>query len=109
MKWLIGLLLVGSQTAWAAYDYTGLIEMVYSGPNYGGKVFIQVAAAPYGSVACDSNPTFDFVFDASTSEGKIIFVSILTAYAAGRTIRLTSTDQCTQYSGVPNLDTFSLK
>jgi hypothetical protein len=111
MKWLIGIgfLLAMSESAWAAYDYTGTISVLYSGPSYGGKVFIQVAGAPSGSVACNWNTDFLFAFDATTPEGKIVFSSLLTAYAAGRTVRLTSTDLCTQYTGMADLNTFSLK
>lgn len=47
-KWLAVLLLVTFQSARASYDYTGLIEMVYSGPDYNGLVFVQVASGTCG-------------------------------------------------------------
>jgi hypothetical protein len=108
-KWLVVFLLVASQGAEAAYDYTGTIQMVYTGPTYGGLVFIQVTSPPPGTVACDSDAVLDFVFDATTPAGKISLSSILTAYAGGNVVRLTSTDQCTLYSGVPNLAVVALK
>lgn len=106
---MTAVLLIGCGAAQASYDYTGTIKMVYTGPGYSGKVFIQVESAPGGTVSCDTNTTFDFGFDGTTAIGKVMLSAVLTAYSLGSTIRLTSYDTCTVYSGIPDLYTISLK
>ncbi len=69
---------------------------------------MQVIATPLGAVARDTHADFDFVFDSTTAGGKVTLASLLTAYGAQSTVRLTSTDTCNA-SGVPELSTFSLK
>ena len=101
--------LSAAQVAQAAYDFTGTIKQLYMGPSYSGKVFIEVASPPTGSVGCDTDATFDFVLDATTAEGKVSYSALLSAYLAGRTVRLVSSDTCTVHSTVPNLIVVALK
>jgi hypothetical protein len=108
IKWLFALVLLVSQSAHAAYDCTGTIRMIYTGPSYPGLVYIQVTTTPLGSVTCDTHADFDFAFDSTTAGGKVTLASLLTAYATQGTVRLTSTDTC-NVSGVPELSTISLK
>src|SRR5262245_46690534 len=108
-KWLVALACLISQTAHASYDFTGLIASIYMGPGYGSLVFIQVATPPTGTVTCGTNTTYDFAFDSSTTAGKTALASLLTAYAAQKTVRLTSSDTCSLYAGIPDLNALALE
>lgn len=103
------LVLFASHSANAAYEFTGLIKTIYLGPTYAGKVFIQVDGISAGVVSCDNSVLWDYVFDASTSEGKIYLSTLLTAYSAGKPVRLTSTSNCNVYAEIPTLETIWLK
>ena len=103
-------LLAMSSIVHANVDFTGAIQAVYSGPAYGGIVFLQVGSGTtWGTAACNTNTTWQFAFDSNSPAGKVTLAQILTAYAAEKTVRLVSQDLCTVYSGIPNLDTVTLK
>lgn len=108
-KLLFALVLFASHSANAAYEFTGLIKTIYLGPVYAGKVFIQVDGTPTGTVSCDNAVLWDYVFDASTADGKIYLSTLLAAYTAGKTVGLISTNDCNVYAEIPTLQTIWLK
>lgn len=72
-------------------------------------MFVEVDGNPTGTVSCDSADAWSFVFDASTTEGKIYLSTLLSAYAAQKVVRLQSDNTCSVHAGVPTLYTIWLK
>jgi hypothetical protein len=79
------------------------ITRVLVGPNYGTKVILTISNKPAQVPACQTNPGYNYVFDASSEVGKITLSVVLTAYASGKSVWLGGSDQCDIYAGVETL------
>lgn len=83
---------------------TGTISVIYSSPS-SDLVYIAVNPAPTARPACSTHGSLYYAFDASTSAGKAVLASALTAYATGKTVRVDGTSSCTLYPNVEDLGT----
>jgi len=95
-----------SQSASAAGSGTGNVLVMQVGPA-SNNVFVQLSGTPAGQPACQTNSSWTFVFDSSTTIGKNVLAMLLTAKTAGTTISYVGTGTCTLYSSVENLSYFS--
>jgi len=97
------------QPVFAGLTFTGKILSILTGPAYGSSVLIEVDGDSSGERGCLPNGNFDFGFDGSTENGKIYLSTLLTAYAAQKTVRLESTSTCSYFSTVPDLESIWVK
>lgn len=79
------------------------ITGVLVGPNYGTNVILTISNKPAQVPACQTNPGYNYVFDASTEVGKITLSVVLTAYASGKSVWLAGSEQCDVYPGIETL------
>lgn len=64
---------------------------VFGSPS---SVYFAILPVPTGRAACNSNASYQFVFDPSTSEGKALYSALLTAKATGTNILVYGTGTC---------------
>lgn len=112
-KIVLGIALCGMHLSASAeaLNTTSKIKTIFTGPSYGHLVFIEVESRPEQSrpSGCNANANFDFVLDLRSDYGKEHYSDILAAYAAQRTVRLISEDNCNLYSSVPGVSSIWLK
>jgi len=87
-------------------SYNGTIKSVMTGPNptYDGKAFIAVNGAVDQSGSCQNNPSYNYVFDATTPGGKTTLSVVLAAFAAQRPVYIQGTvNNCSLYPGIETL------
>jgi hypothetical protein len=79
-----GLAVIACTSAGPVLSSTGvsLVKAVYSDLSNGNLVYIQLVTPPSSKPACATNPNVDYAFDASTPAGKVLYATLLTAYAA---------------------------
>jgi hypothetical protein len=110
---ILGVTLFGMQLTATAepLSATSTVKTIFTGPHYSGLVFIQVNERPTQTrpTGCGQNGNFDFVLDLNSEHGKEHYSAILTAYAAQKTVRLISVDNCNIFPSVPTLSTIWLK
>lgn len=76
---------------------------VLAGAGYGNKMYIEIAPKPMTVPGCHTNSRYSYVFDPTTTVGKILLNIVLTAYGANRNIYLQGTDLCSLASDVESL------
>ncbi|MEO9944256.1 hypothetical protein [Paraglaciecola sp.] len=85
------------------------ITQILSGPNYAGKVFIALSIPPNATKAsCNTNSTWTYVFDPSTSIGQVTLGLVLSAHATKSNVKIEGYNNCTIHSGVENLKYFQI-
>ncbi|WP_444924592.1 hypothetical protein ACJJH9_05625 [Microbulbifer sp. DLAB2-AF] len=108
MKKLFALLFIVLPTSCLAeFVFTGKLSQIHTGPQYQGRIFVEVQGTPSGEVSCSENTNFSFSFDGTDEEGKVYLSLLLSALTAQQTVTLKSTETCT-YSKVADLRNLSV-
>lgn len=105
---LIGLSLVASTSFASAVSVTKITQ-VLAGPVNGNKVFVVLSVKPASQPACQSNPNFSYVFDASTAVGKVVLSMVLTAHTTQQDVYIDGDDTCSLHGSVESLRQVWLK
>jgi len=79
------------------------ITRVLVGPGYGKNVILTISAKPTALPSCQTNTSYNYVFDGSTDEGKMTLSVVLTAYASQKDVWLGGKNTCSLYSGIEDL------
>jgi hypothetical protein len=90
-------------TGFASGVGTTTITKVLAGPNFGNKVFVEVATRPVSVPDCQTNSWWSYVFDATTEAGQATLSIVLLAYASKTTVDIGGTDACSLYTNVESL------
>lgn len=111
IAFILCIVLASSTSMAAGFRVTSEIKSLFLGPQYGSKVFIEVANRPTTArpPGCTDNANFDFVLDLNHEHAKEYYSALLAAYAAGKTIQLESYNDCSVYGSVPGLKTIFLR
>lgn len=68
--------------------------ITYMGGTLPGMVMVGITPVPTGRAVCNNNSSYQFVFDASTPEGKALYSALLMAKATDKRINLQGTGNC---------------
>ena len=101
--------LVSVSTCCASEIQNGKVLSVLAGEQYGNRVFVELDPKPAAPAACQSNPRYSYVFDPTTPVGKVVLGILMTAYASGQDVYVSSWDTCDLYAGVETLKQLQAK
>lgn len=65
---------------------TTKIIQILVGPDYGKNVILTISPKPTELTSCQTDSGYNYVFDGTTDEGKMILSVVLAAYAAQKDV-----------------------
>jgi hypothetical protein len=90
----IGLLSLLSCQAGAAAHGTGKVSQV-GGQAFGTNIiYFALTPAPTNRASCNTHETYQFMLDVSTTDGKVLYSTLLMAIAAGTNVTILGTGNC---------------
>ncbi|MEK6747717.1 MAG: hypothetical protein AABY83_00740 [Pseudomonadota bacterium] len=63
-------------------------------PSYPSSVYFGISPAPVTRAECNTNGTYQFVFDPNTADGKALHSALLTAQTTSRKVTIQGTGAC---------------
>jgi len=95
LVWVVAISLFASSGSFAA-GASGVGSVAKIGGQVTGQatLYFGILPVPVGRAACNTNNTYQFVFDPATDAGRALYSALLSAKATGKRIRVVGTGSC---------------
>lgn len=104
LAWASALILLGAQAA-ASDMRNATIQKMMVDTTHGDKIFIKAAGNIDSLPSCSTNGTWQYVLPLNTELQKDTMTSmLLSAYMAGKKVRLTGSGVCDSYGSIETLN-----